>query len=225
MGAVHFTDETFRFLADLAGNNDRDWFEAHRDRYEAHWKAPGLAFIEAIRPRLSALDPPLKAEARLNASLRRINRDVRFSTDKSPYNAKLHMIFSTGGAFNKDAGMHLVLNPSGVGYGAGLYGLAPKVLERYRARLCDPADAAAFAEAVDRAGEVGARMGAPDLARPPKGYAAEGRAAEFLRHKSIVVRTFGTEAAPAVLLGPGALDWAVGTTRAFLPLLAWLRRL
>jgi uncharacterized protein (DUF2461 family) len=121
--------------------------------------------------------------------------------------------------------MHLVLNPRGVGYGAGLYGLAPEVLERYRARLCDPAEAAAFAGAVDRAATVGARMGAPDLARPPKGYPAEGRAADFLRYKSIVVRTFDAEPPPAVLLGPGALDWAVETTRAFLPLLAWLRRL
>lgn len=220
-----FTEETFRFLADLEAHNARDWFEANRDRYEAHWKAPGLAFIEAIRPRLAALDPPLKAEARINASLRRINRDVRFSADKSPYNAALHMIFSAGGAFNKDAGMHLVLNPRGVGYGAGLYGLPPAVLERYRARLCDPADAAAFAAAVDRAGKVGARMGEPDLARPPKGFAAEGKAAAFLRHKSVVVRTFGPGASPDVLTGPNALDWAVETSRAFLPLLGWLRRL
>jgi uncharacterized protein (TIGR02453 family) len=222
---AQFAEETFRFLAELEANNTRDWFAANRDRYEAHWKAPGLAFVEAIRPRLARLDPELKAEARLNASLRRINRDVRFSADKSPYNATLHMIFSTGGAFNRDAGLHVVLNPSGVGYGAGLYGLVPEVLERYRARLADPAEAEVFAQAVDRAGEAGARMGEPDLARPPKGHAAEGRAAEFLRYKSVVVRTFETSAPPSVLLTPGALDWTVETARAFLPLLAWLRRL
>jgi uncharacterized protein (TIGR02453 family) len=222
---AQFTEDTFRFLADLEANNTRDWFEAHRDRYEAQWKAPALAFIEAIRPRLAALDPPLKAEARLNASLRRINRDVRFSADKSPYSPSLHMIFSTGGAFNRDAGMHLVLDPRGVGYGAGLYGLAPEALERYRARLAEPGEAEALARAVDAAAAVGARMGAPDLARPPRGHAAEGRAAEFLRHKSIVVRTFGTGAPPSVLTGPGALDWAVATTAVFGPLLAWLRRL
>jgi uncharacterized protein (TIGR02453 family) len=220
-----FSQETFRFLADLEAHNAKDWFEANRDRYKTYWKAPGLAFIEAIRPRLAALDPPLKAEARLNASLRRINRDVRFSADKAPYGPALHMIFSTGGAFNRDPGMHVVLTPRGVGYGAGLYGLGPDALERYRARLGDPEEVGALARALDHAAAVGARLGEPDLARPPRGYAAEGRAADLLRYKSIVVRTVGNDAAPSVLIGPGAVDWAVATTRAFLPLLAWLARL
>ncbi len=225
MTEARFTEATFRFLADLEVNNSREWFKANRDRYEAHWKAPGLAFVEAVRPRLASLDPPLRAEARLNASLRRINRDTRFSADKRPYSPTLHLIFSTGGKFNKDAGMHLVLDPRGVGYGAGLYGLAPDALERYRERIADPDDAAAFARALDVAAAVGARMGDPDLARPPKGYAAEGRAAGFLRYRSIVVRTLGDGAPPSVLTGPGAIDWTIRTTTAFLPLLAWLARL
>lgn len=220
-----FTEETFGFLADLEAHNAKDWFDANRDRYEAHWKAPGLAFVEAMRPRLAALDPALRAEARINASLRRINRDVRFSADKSPYMPALHLIFSTGGAFNRDPGMHLVLTPGGVGYGAGLYGLAPDVLARYRDRVCDPAAAGALVHALDRAATVGARLGEPDLARPPKGYAAEGRAADLLRHRSIVVRTFGNDAPPSAVIGPGAIDWAIGTTEAFLPLLAWLREI
>lgn len=225
MGPAHFTNETFRFLADLAANNARGWFEANRDRYEAHWKKPGLAFIEAIRPRLAALDPPLKAEARLNASLRRINRDVRFSADKSPYAATLHMIFPTGGAFNKDAGMHIVLEPDGVGYGAGLYGFSAEVLERYRQRLTHHEESEALDRAIARAAGTGARLGAPDLARPPRGHSGEGRAAEFLRYKSIVVRTWDTGAPPGVMTGAGAVDWTVRTTEAFLPLLDWLRRL
>jgi uncharacterized protein (TIGR02453 family) len=225
MAQVHFTDETFRFLADLAANNDRDWFEANRDRYEAHWKAPAFAFIAAIRSRLASLDPPLHAEARLNASLRRINRDVRFSADKSPYSATLHMIFSTGGAFNRDAGMHIVLEPGGVGYGAGLYGLSPDLLERYRQKLTRHGEAGALVRAIERAATTGARLAAPDLARPPQGYPAEGQAADLLRHKSIVVRTAGSGAPPRVMTGRDAIDWTVSTTEAFLPLLAWLRQL
>lgn len=224
MEPVHFTDDTFHFLADLRANNTREWFEANRDRYEAHWKRPGLAFVEAIRPRLVALHPPLKAEARLNASLRRINRDVRFSADKSPYGPTLHMIFSTGGAFNKDAGMHIVLEPDGVGYGAGLYGLSLALLERYRQKLMQD-DGLALGRAIDRAEETGARLGAPDLVRLPRGHAGEGRAADLLRYKSIVVRTWDRREPPSVLTTPDAIDWTVGTTEAFLPLLDWLRRL
>lgn len=218
----HFTDETFRFLADLEANNSKDWFDANRDRYEAHWKNPALAFIEAVRAPLAALDPPLWAEARLNASLRRINRDVRFSKDKSPYHAMLHMIFSSGGAFNKDAGMHLVLHPKGVGYGAGLYGLDPPALARLRDRIVAPLDGDALIGALDVAAEVGARIGEPDLARLPRGYEAEGRRAELLRHKAIVARTFDDGAPTDVMTGEGAIDWTLGTTRKLLPLIRWL---
>jgi hypothetical protein len=152
-----------------------------------------------MRPRLAALDPPLKAEARLNASLRRINRDVRFSSDKSPYNPSLHMIFSTGGAFNKDAGMHL--EPARRRPGLSL----AEGLERYRARLCDPSEAAAFAATRSTAGRR-----TDGRARPrPKGFAAEGRAADHLPSRRSHLRG---EPTPAVL-GPDALDWAVDFLR------------
>lgn len=108
---AQFTDATFRFLGDLARNNAKDWFEANRDRYEAHWKAPAIAFIREIAPRMAALDPPLKAEAKINGSLRRINRDVRFSKDKSPYSPSLHMVFWSGDHPNRSPGMHVVLTP------------------------------------------------------------------------------------------------------------------
>ncbi|MGR3344480.1 MAG: DUF2461 family protein, partial [Paracoccaceae bacterium] len=74
-----FARETFQFLSDLKQNNSKHWFEANRARYESAWKAPALDLIAALAARAAALDPPLKAEARLNGSLRRINRDGRFS--------------------------------------------------------------------------------------------------------------------------------------------------
>ncbi|NND18401.1 MAG: DUF2461 family protein, partial [Silicimonas sp.] len=92
-----FTRETFDFLRDLSRNNSKDWFDANRDRYEAHWKAAALDFIADISADMAALSPPLAAQPKLNGSLRRINRDVRFSKDKSPYTARLHMIFWAGG--------------------------------------------------------------------------------------------------------------------------------
>lgn len=85
-----FTRETFQFLSDLEKDNSRDWFQANRARYENAWKSPALDLIAALAAPMAALSPPLQAEARLNGSLRRINRDVRFSCDKSPYKAPLY---------------------------------------------------------------------------------------------------------------------------------------
>ena len=92
-----FELETFAFLRDLTLHNDRDWFTANRARYEEHYLAPALGFIEAVGPRLAAeLPGDVRFEARVNGSLFRINRDVRFSRDKTPYKNHIDMWFWTG---------------------------------------------------------------------------------------------------------------------------------
>ena len=57
-----FSPETFAYLNDLSVNNNRDWFEDNRNRYEAHWRAPALDFIAALADPMSRLSPKLKAE-------------------------------------------------------------------------------------------------------------------------------------------------------------------
>lgn len=218
----HFTAETFKFLADLGENNSKDWFEANRDRYEAVWKGAALSFIGSISDRMSALDPPLKAIPKLNKSLRRINRDVRFSKDKSPYNATLHMIFWTGDHPNRSPAMHLSLGADYVGYGTGLYGLTPDQVTRYRDMVSDPVEFKGLLAALDRAASVKCTIGEPDLARLPKGYEVEGRAAELIRYKAVVARTRNAGVKPAVLMEEGAEDWVMTQTEALLPLMRWL---
>ena len=71
-----FGHETQAFLARLAANNDRDWFNAHRADYDAHIMAPAIAFVEAMAGPLAAIDPRIAAEARLNGSIRRLNREA-----------------------------------------------------------------------------------------------------------------------------------------------------
>ncbi|MBT8416259.1 MAG: DUF2461 domain-containing protein [Silicimonas sp.] len=217
-----FTRETFDFLRDLSRNNSKDWFDANRDRYEAHWKAAALDFIADISADMAALSPPLAAQPKLNGSLRRINRDVRFSKDKSPYTARLHMIFWAGGHPNRSPGLHIVLNPSGVGYGAGQFGFEPAQLRAIRDRIVDPADGDALIAALASAERVGCVMGEPDLARLPKGYDASGKRAELLRHKAIVARTFDADASSDVLIGTKARDWVMRTSGALIPLIRWL---
>lgn len=217
-----FSKATFQYLQDLEANNSRDWFEANREVYEAHWKGAALDVIAGLSEDMASLTPSLKAVPKLNGSLRRINRDVRFSKDKSPYNARLHMIFWAGEHPNRSPGMHVVLTPRGVGYGAGWFGLDPVALKGVRDRIMDDRDGEALLAALARAEAVGCTMGAPDLTRLPKGYDADGPCAELLRHKAIVARTHGNEAARSAVMGAGAKDWIMETTEALLPLLRWL---
>ena len=189
-----------RYLAALAAHNDRDWFEAHRADYAAHWLGAGLDLVAALSAPCAALSPPLMAVPRLNASLRRINRDVRFSKDKRPYQPRLHLILSTGPDFNKVPGVHLVIDADGIGYGAGFYGFAPEGLEHYRRAMVDPARRQAFEATLAMAAKVGAVLDAPELTRVPKGFAAtpwDG----LIRRKSVIVRTPNRVAHPDWLFG------------------------
>lgn len=220
-----FTQDTFAFLADLKANNNRDWFEANRDRYDAHWRAPALDLIADVADGMSQLTPPLQAVPKLNGSLRRINRDTRFSKDKTPYSPSLHLIFWAGDHPNKSAGMHVVLHPDEVGYGAGRWGFEGTTLANYRARVTEDADGAALLSALEAAEAVGCTMDAPALARVPKGYDAEGARADLLRRKGVVARTMARGAAPSVIVGSSGADWLMNKTRALLPLIAWVHDL
>ncbi|MGI9391718.1 MAG: DUF2461 domain-containing protein [Boseongicola sp.] len=219
---MSFSNEAFAFLRDLERNNTKEWFEANRHRYEVSWKSAALDFISDIAEDMANQDPPLKAEARLNGSLRRINRDVRFSKDKSPYNPSLHMIFWAGVHPNRSPGMHIVLQSGGVGNGAGQFGIDPKTLSGLRARILDKADGNALQSAVKRAATVDCSMGDPELACLPKGYTAEGPRADLLRHKSFVARTYGDPVSKDVILGPDGKSWVLQTTKALMPLIRWL---
>ena len=76
----------FRFLKDLADNNNRDWFQANKKRYESDVVEPCLVFIADFESRLRKISPFFRTVAKkMGGSLMRVYRDTRFSKDKTPY--------------------------------------------------------------------------------------------------------------------------------------------
>jgi hypothetical protein len=67
---------TQAFLRDLEARNDRGWFEANRARYETDWLAPARALTAALATPCAVLEPPLRAEPKINGSIRRLQRDA-----------------------------------------------------------------------------------------------------------------------------------------------------
>ncbi len=218
-----FPRVTIVFLADLEANNEKAWFEAHRADYERFYVDPALALVEALAPVAAALKPPHKAEARLNGSLRRIHRDVRFSKDKTPYNPQIHLIFWTGSHPNRSAGIHLVLGPRGLGYGSGHWAFEPDALARYRAALGDPKKRKALEVALEKAAAIGCTLGEPALKTVPKGFDGQAPGAGLLRHKGLVARTWGNEVLDDRLFTPECTAWCAGIMTALAPLDAWIR--
>ncbi len=77
------------FLGELSSNNTRDWFTAHKTRYESKLKAPALLFLDQV-----AHDLGRSTGQSLRPKLFRAHRDVRFSKDKTPYHTHLNMLWT-----------------------------------------------------------------------------------------------------------------------------------
>jgi uncharacterized protein (TIGR02453 family) len=88
------TSETFRFFRDLSRNNRTEWMQAKRDRYKQCVVQPLRALCEALAPALLKLDPRFETSGRTGANLSRINRDIRFAKDKTPYRTGMYLKFS-----------------------------------------------------------------------------------------------------------------------------------
>ena len=104
------TRETFRFFRDLSRNNRTEWMQAHRERYQECIVQPLRRLCEELAPAVLRLDPGFETSGRTGANLSRINRDIRFAKDKTPYRAQMYVKFSApfGGEGEGEAGQFYV---------------------------------------------------------------------------------------------------------------------
>ena len=167
------------FLNELRRNNSKAWFEKNRKRYEAVYRAPAKAFCAAMVPQLSKL-----AGVEHDAKIYRINRDLRFSKDKTPYNTHLHLSFIPVDA--PAPAWSFGFSPDYLTIGTGIMGLEKRALEAFRVRV-DGKDGAALQRLIARLEKQGARVGEPELKRIPSQFPADHPRADLLRRKSLTV--------------------------------------
>ena len=134
-----FKPSLFGFLKTLTANNNRDWFQKNKARYEADLLAPCLEFIRAFQPNLKRISPYFVAnDRRVGGSLMRIYRDTRFAKDKTPYktNVGIHFRHEMG----KDVhcpGLYVHLAPGECFLGAGIWHPDSDALKKIRQGIDD----------------------------------------------------------------------------------------
>ncbi len=119
-----FSKATLNFLVDVSLNNNREWFDKNRQRYEDEVREPAFNFIRAMEPHLHSVSPHFTAIAKKSGgSLMRIFRDTRFGKDKSPYKTNVGVQFRHEAGNNVHApGFYLHLDPDeGCFLGAGIW--------------------------------------------------------------------------------------------------------
>ncbi len=182
-----FPSATLLFLEELRTNNNREWFEENKSRYEALVREPALDLITAMGPRLEKLsDQFVAAPKKVGGSLMRVYKDTRFSRDKTPYKTNIGIQFRH--ALGKDVhapGYYLHIDPEECFVGVGLWHPEAEPLAAIRKRIAEqPAawkkvrDQSSFTEQFTLGGE--------SLRRPPKGYDETMPGIEDIKRKDFI---------------------------------------
>lgn len=132
--STYLSKDFHGFFKELAANNHKDWMDANRKRYAESVKKPFENFVEAIQQRVSEFDEPITIKP--GDAIFRINRDIRFSTDKTPYKTNRTAIISKNGRKDKIyPGFYVFVSPEKVMVGGGAYFLEKEDLFKVRQEI------------------------------------------------------------------------------------------
>lgn len=198
MSSPRFTSESLRFLRALKRNNRREWFNAHRDDYEAHVRQPMIDIITRLADDFREFGPELVANPK--TSMYRIYRDIRFSENKAPYKTHVAANFPTRGLpKHEGAGLYFHVSPDEVWIGGGMYAPQPPQLHAVREHIA--ANAKRLRTLVESPAfrrEVGTLEG-ERLQRVPRGFSKDHEAAAYLKFRQFLA---GREFEPAFATSP-----------------------
>lgn len=202
------------FLSELKEHNQKEWMDGNRSYYEQA-KNEFKSLVSDILESMKKIDPSLEMLS-VNDCIFRLNRDIRFSADKTPYKSWMAAVMSEGGKKSLNAVYYLHLQPGGESMVAGgMYQPAGEQLRKIRQEVdYNAAELKQIVEAPDFRKYFGEIQG-EKLSRAPKGYAPEHPNIEFLKLKSfLAVRNFTDQE----VTSPGFTDQVIETFRAVQPL-------
>jgi len=220
-----FSRETIAFFRGLKKNNNRDWFESHRDVYENSVLSPAKAFVVSMGRRLKDISPHILAVPRINKSIFRLNRDTRFSLDKSPYKPNLGLYFWEGPRSRMESpGFYVHLEPPTFLLGAGYYMFPDWIMDRFRTAALHPQrgkELATILRKITR--ETDFEIGGKHYKRVPPGYDASHPNAPLLMHNGLHA---GWETAvPNEFFTPGLVEYCFNKFKPMASLHRWLSAL
>ncbi len=132
-----FNQDLLQFFIDLAPNNHKDWFDQNRKRYELSVREPFRAFVSHMISKMATVSPEFKGlEAK--DCIFRINRDIRFSKDKSPYKMMVSALIIPNGKKSRSTdGIYLEISPEHVRVYGGIYEMDKQIIDAVREGIID----------------------------------------------------------------------------------------
>ncbi len=219
-----FFKETLDFFKELKSNNSKEWFDQNQRSYEDYVLSPARDFITTMGERLRGLSPAINADPRVNKSLFRINRDTRFSKDKSPYKTNLGIVFWEADIPRMESSVfYLHLEYSSLMLGAGIYKFTKSQLAAYRESVLHPVYGEELADIVEELSGKGFDFGGKNYKKVPGGYDAGHKNAGLLLYDGLYAdKSFEI---PEAFFSAGFIAFCFEIYKEMLPIQKWLSQL
>lgn len=217
---MHISPDTLSFLKRLAANNDRDWFQQHRDEYETAWQNM-KGFVQGLIIALAATDRHISADIPVNKCLFRIYRDTRFSKDKTPYKNWLGAGISTAGRNINGPEYYIHIQPGNSFFASGYWRPEKEHLAAIRQEIDYNGEEITEILAYPRFAEHCILDQTDTLKRPPMGYDESHPHIGLLKLKSFTAITALTE---SDLTAKNAIPLLVDRAEAMYPFKLFLHR-
>ena len=216
-----FPKEMVVFFEELKENNTKEWFDAHRKDYEDVVKHPSEEFVVAMGQKLKPLSPAIHAIPKVNQSLFRINRDTRFSHDKSPYKTNLGIWFWEGERKRMEcSGFYFHIGDGKLMLGTGIHMFSTNLLNLYRDAVLDKRQGPKLIKTLNKITKRGYTVGGKHYKRVPRGYDASHDRAEFLLYNGLTANV--EKEIPDELFSHSIVDTAFSHFNNMHPLHEWL---
>jgi len=216
-----FPKEGIAFLQALKENNDREWFTPRKSVFEEQVKAPMVALVEAVNGELASFAPEYLTEP--SKAVYRIYRDTRFSNDKTPY--KTHIagnLHKRGADKHAAGGFYFSVGADQIEIAAGVYMPGPEELLRLRQHISANFDEFSKLLSDKAVTKLVGPLQGDSLARPPKGFAADDPAIDWVKRKQWYY--YKTDLDLGIAMTPKLLPEIVKRLKAMTPMVFFLNR-
>ncbi len=220
MSFVAFPKESLALLKRIRKNNTKEWFEAHRQEYDRLILEPSRACVIELGEHLQALVPTINAVPKINGSLFRIYRDIRFSKDKTPIKSRIGLIFWQGnGKRMQSSSFYCHFSPDELFVAVGIRGFSNETLAQYREYIKDKKHRNKLHVIIEQMRAKGFTLPEPKYKRLPRGFDKIIEHEELARYANMYAyKVFS----PQIVHSDNLIDILYETYEAMLPLQQWV---
>lgn len=178
---------TEKFLRDLSKNNNKDWFAKNKTRFKNEFLIPSSDFVVELGERIREFAPNIIAIPKIDKSIFRLHRDMRFSKDKKPYKTNLGIYIWEGNKPRMEcSGFYFHIEPGQIFWGSGIYKFSPEQLKKFREIISSQENATELESTLNGiTKDPDYNIGGAELKKTPREYDTSYKFKKFFLHTGL----------------------------------------